>query len=251
MADWDALADELDAWHHEDRRATLWWRDDDATQVTPALERLLAISRRTNTPVALAVIPRDADDGLREHLAGQPLVAVLQHGWSHQNHAPGGERQEEFGIHRPLAEMLDDLARGRSCMARFQKSLPVLVAPWNRMDPHLLAHLASVGLTAVSTLGARPAAEPVPGIRRTNVHVDIMDWHGTRGFVGLAVAIGQFLAHLRQRRRGEADDAEPTGLMTHHLYHDEGCWEFLDQLFDRTRGHPAVRWLGTAEAFQT
>ena len=250
MADWNALADEFDAWYREDRPATLWWRDDDATQVTPALDRLLAISRTTGTPMALAVIPSDADRRLRDHLARQPLVVVLQHGWSHENHAPDGERQQEFGIHRPLAEMLDDLARGRACIARFERSLPVLVAPWNRMDPHLLPHLASVDLAAVSTLGPRQAAEPFPGIRRTNVHVDIMDWHGTGGFVGLDRAIGQFLTHLGQRRRGEVDADEPTGLMTHHLYHDDACWWFVEQLLERTRAHLAVRWLGAAEAFQ-
>ncbi len=125
MATWDDLAQELDAWQVSDRRASFWWRDDDAVRVTPALERLLALSDEAETPVSLAVIPRDADDALRDRLARQPRANVLQHGWSHANHAPEG-RQEEFGPHRPLPAMLDELARGWRRIAGFRPLLPGL-----------------------------------------------------------------------------------------------------------------------------
>jgi hypothetical protein len=248
MADWDDLTRELDAWHQGGSTATFWWRDDDAVRVTPALERLLALSEATQTPVALAVIPCDADDGLRDRSARQPLASVLQHGWSHANHAPDG-RQEEFGLHRPLPVMLAELALGWRRISGFDRCFPVLVAPWNRMDPHVLPHLGAAGLYAISTLGPRDAAEPCKGVRRANVHVDIIDWQGTRGFVGLDRALDQVVTHLRQRRIGEADAEEPTGLMTHHGYHDEGCWWFIEELLRRSRTHPAVRWLGAEEAF--
>ena len=45
MATWDDLAEELDSWHGSGRCAAFWWRDDDAVRVTPALERLLALSK--------------------------------------------------------------------------------------------------------------------------------------------------------------------------------------------------------------
>jgi hypothetical protein len=248
MANWDDLTRELDAWHQGGISATFWWRDDDAVRVTPALERLLALSEAARAPVALAVIPRDADDGLRDRLVRQPLASVLQHGWSHANHAPDG-RQEEFGPHRPLPVMLDELALGWRRIAGFARSFPVFVAPWNRMDPHVLTHLGAAGLRAVSTLGPRDMAEPRAGIRRTNVHIDIVDWQGTRGFVGLDRALDQVVTHLRQCRIGEADADEPTGLMTHHGFHDEGCWEFIGELLHCSRAHPAVRWLDAGDAF--
>jgi hypothetical protein len=248
MADWDDLTRELDAWHQGGISATFWWRDDDAVRVTPALARLLALSEAAEAPVSLAVIPRDADDGLHDRLARQPLASVLQHGWSHANHAPDG-RQEEFGLHRPLPVMLDELARGWRRISGFDRCFPVFVAPWNRMDPHLLPYLRAVGLCAVSTLGPRDTPEPSAGICRTNVHVDIVDWQGTRGFVGLDRALDQVVTHLRQRRTGEADAKEPTGLMTHHGFHDEGCWWFIEDLLRRSRAHPAVRWLGAEDAF--
>lgn len=248
MANWGDLTRELDAWHNCGMSATFWWRDDDAARVTPALERLFALSEAAQTPVALAVIPRDADDGLRDRLARQPLASVLQHGWSHVNHAPDG-RLEEFGPHRPLPVMLDELALGWRRIAGFARSFPVFVAPWNRMDPHVLSHLGAVGLRAVSTLGPRDTPEPSAGIRRTNVHVDIIDWRGTRGFVGLDRALDQVVTHLRQRRTDEADADEPTGLMTHHGFHDEACWRFIEELLRRSRAHPATRWLGAGDAF--
>jgi hypothetical protein len=248
MANWDDLTRELDTWHQGGISATFWWRDDDAVRVTPALERLLALSEAAQAPVALAVIPRDADERLRDRLARQPLASVLQHGWSHANHAPDG-RQEEFGPHRPLPVMLDELALGWRRIAGFARPFPVFVAPWNRMDPHVLPHLGAAGLRAVSTLGPRDTPEPSAGIRRTNVHVDIVDWQGTRGFVGLDRALDQVVTHLRQRRTGEADADEPTGLMTHHGFHDEGCWRFIEDLLRHSRAHPAVRWLCAEDAF--
>ncbi|MGF1640670.1 MAG: polysaccharide deacetylase family protein [Rhodospirillales bacterium] len=249
MAGWDDLDRELDVWRDQGRTATLWWRDDDATRVTPALERLLAISGATGTPVALAVIPRDADADLRDRLRRHPSAAVLQHGWSHENHAPDGCRQEEHGPHRPREVMLAELAEGWRRIGEFDCGLPVLVAPWNRIDEALLPALPGIGLTGVSTLGPRDAGEPVAGLRRTNVHVDIVDWDGSRGFVGEEAALDQFVRHLARRRRGEADADEPTGMMTHHLFHDEGCWWFIGALLARTARHPAVRWLDAGEAF--
>jgi len=80
MAEWSDLERELDAWRASGQPATFWWRDDDATRVTPDLERLLAISDDTRTPVGLAIIPRDADDDLRNWLAERPRAAALQHG---------------------------------------------------------------------------------------------------------------------------------------------------------------------------
>jgi hypothetical protein len=109
--------------------------------------------------------------------------------------------------------------------------------------------LPNVGLGGVSTLGPREAAEPVPGVRRTNVHVDIMDWHGSGGFIGDDNALDQVLRHLEARRMEAADPTEPTGLMTHHLYHDEACWRFIGAFLSQTRSHPAVRWLDPREAF--
>ena len=54
---------------------------------------------------------------------------------------------------------------------------------------------------------------------------------------------------MRARRLGEADAAEPTGLLTHHPAHDAPAWAFLETLLDRLAGHPAVRFVEAGEAF--
>jgi hypothetical protein len=245
---WDDLAEEFAAWRGAGRQATLWWRDDDATRPSPALERVLGFSAATGVPVALAVIPRDAGDDLVDRLATAPEAEVLQHGFAHANHAGDDQRPCEYGPERPLAIRIAELAHGWRLISRFRRPLPVLVAPWNRLDEALIPVLPAAGLGAVSTLGPRRAAAAAPGVRAVNVHVDIMDWQ-TRRFAGLDAALGQLAGHLRARRTGAVDGAEPTGVMSHHAFHDEEAWSFLAALFAFTRERRDVRWLTAREAF--
>src|SRR6185503_10933091 len=83
---WDALDAELERWRAAGRVATFWWRDDDAVTDTPALRRLLELRASLDVPLALAVIPANADAALAALVP--PEVAVLQHGFAHRNHAP-------------------------------------------------------------------------------------------------------------------------------------------------------------------
>ena len=250
MADWEDLLAELDAWRTSGRCATFWWRDDDAEDATPELERMLALSEQTRTPLALAVIPRQATSTLKRRLARCRLAAVLQHGYAHRNHAPPGEKKSEFGPHRDRRTMVRDLGRGWQRISAFTGALPAFVPPWNRMDPGLVAALPDVGLAAVSMDGWRPAKEPAPGVTCANVHADIVDWRRDRRFVGERTALGMVVGHLRRRRSGRADPEEPTGILTHHRVHDEGCWAFLKAFLERTRAHPGARWLTAVEVLR-
>lgn len=250
LATWTDLDLELDAWKNGGRAATLWWRDDDAVEPTPALERLLALSSEFDIPVAIAVIPAEARPALERRLAAHPACAVLQHGYSHANHAPGDRKKAEFGPHREVDAMLEELSRGRDALvgAGFAAVLPALAPPWNRIDPDLAARLPEVGLDAVSTFGPRPDRRPAPGLAQTNTHVDPVAWHQGRGFMGTAATLDQLTGHLAARRQGEADADEATGLLTHHLVVDDAGWQFLEDLFDHTRHHPAAAWVTPAEA---
>lgn len=249
MSAWQRLERELAAWADQGRPATLWWRDDDAVSATPALRRLLSLSGDHGVPVSLALIPRDADASLADALAGHPTAAALQHGWAHANHAPPTRRKAEFGPHRPLAEMLADAQQGWQAMTAFAGRLPVLVAPWNRLDAALIPRLPEAGLRGVSTLGPRPAAEPSAGVRQVNVHVDLIDWADGRRFVGEDRVLDGLARHLGQRRAGAVDADEPTGLMTHHLVHTADGWRFLDRLFAWTGARDCVRWLAGEAVF--
>ena len=69
MSGWQALADEAARWRDAGRTAELWWRDDDAIDATPLLDRLVGLVRDTQTPLALAVVPAQATPALAARLA--------------------------------------------------------------------------------------------------------------------------------------------------------------------------------------
>jgi hypothetical protein len=83
-----------------------------------------------------------------------------------------------------------------------------------------------------------------------NTHLDVIDWRGSRGFIGEDTALRIAVEHLAARRAGRVDREEPTGLLTHHLAHDEATWSFLAQFLERSRAHAAVRWLAADDIFE-
>jgi hypothetical protein len=248
---WVTLQAELDAWAEAGRIATLWWRDDDATTVTPALEQLLDQARAAAVPVTLAVIPAAADPALPARLANEPLVTVAQHGFAHANHAAPSAKKAELGGDRSVPEMARELAHGFAHLAadfapRWQ---PILVPPWNRIAADLLPGLASLGFRGVSTYAARAGRFAAPGLVQVNAHVDPIDWHGTRKFLGETATLALLIGHLRARRLGQADAGEPSGLLTHHAQADAGCDAFVERLLAETAAHPAARWIAAETAF--
>lgn len=247
---WDGLFDELDRWAAASKTATLWWRDDDACEPTCALETLLSTGHSAGVPVGLAVIPKPAAPTLSSWLERFPLAKVLQHGYAHINHAPEGDKKAEFGVHRPMREMLAELEQGYEKLRGLfaTRPLPMFVPPWNRISTDLVKALPSIGLTGLSTYTARQMANPSPGLTQVNCHADLIDWHGSGAFVGEGPMVGFIVRHLAARREGRADAREPTGVLTHHLVHDDACWSFLRDLFERTQAHRSVRWLDAAEA---
>ena len=252
---WSALDRELDRWAAAGRRATLWWRDDDAVAPTAALDRLLGIAGAQRAALALAVIPAGASPELAARLEAHPgPVAVLQHGFAHVSHAQSGEKKAELGPHRAVEAVLDELAAGgRRMTALFGatgvSALPVLVPPWNRIAEAVVAKLPAAGFAGLSSYGPRPRRFAAPGLLQVNTHADIVDWRGSRGFLGEAAAIDLLVGHLHARRSGAADVEEPTGLITHHLVHDAACWSFCTRLAARVAAHPAACWLDAATIF--
>jgi hypothetical protein len=252
-ADWADLERELDAWGGDGQVATLWWRDDDAVRLTPALGRLLALA--AGTPLSLALIPgrliADEAEALAGRLRDETAVSALQHGWMHTNHAAPGAKKAELGDERPTAAILAELASGWQRLSGLfgALALPVLTPPWNRIAAALVPRLRNAGLRGLSAAGPRAGREPSPGLVQVNTHADLVAWTGDRGFVGAPVALGRIVGHLRARRMDAADRAEPTGILTHHLVQDAATESFLRRLLAATARHGAARWVGAAEAF--
>ncbi len=73
--------------------------------------------------------------------------------------------------------------------------------------------------------------------------MDLIDWRGGRRFRGVDRVLEQLCAHLAARREGGVDAAEPSGILTHHLDHDEDCWHFMEALLEHCNDHPGALWL--------
>jgi len=246
---WRTLGAEIGRWRDAGRTVEFWWRDDDAARPGPAVARLLALAAQAQVPLALAVVPDQAEPALLERLGAD--VDVLQHGFDHRNRAAAGEKKTEFPAGEPAESALARLAAGRSRLEALAgaRSLGVLAPPWNRFAPDLVPKLAAAGFHGLSRYGARGAPEAAPGLRQINTHVDIIAWRSGRGFVGEVEALGQAIRHLAARRNGLADPEEPTGWLTHHACHDEAAWSFLARLFEAARDGRGVRWRRAAELF--
>lgn len=255
MTGWKDLERELDAWGAAGRTATFWWRDDDAAEPSPELETLVGLAESKGIPLALAVIPADARETLARFLAPFRSVSVLQHGYAHQNHAPASERKIELGPHRPFEHVIAELATGWQHLTNLFPSkngqaqlLPVMVPPWNRIAPGLIPMLPELRFTGLSTWHSRERAEAAPGLRQVNTHIDLINWD-TRKFVGSEPALRRAVDHLRARRTGNADAAEPTGMLTHHPVQDADVLRFAAAFLDRLATHPAALWISAAKAF--
>src|SRR3546814_12651222 len=95
-----------------------------------------------------------------------PAWRVFQHAFRHRNPAPGDAKRAEFGDHRPVAAMLDELQAGRDLSSRMfgNRWLPVLVPPWNLIADAASERLHALGSLRISTFIV--SGRPFPGIRR-------------------------------------------------------------------------------------
>ena len=108
------------------------------------------------------------------------------------------------------------------------------------MDERHIPLLSTHGFEALSTFGP---AKPNIELQQINTHIDIIDWRGTRGFVGEAVALVILCDHLSKWRDSEDHTNRAIGLMTHHHDHDKETWRFLERLIEVTSHHPACNWI--------
>jgi predicted glycosyltransferase len=210
--------DRLDA---AGKRITVWWRDDDAIDATPQLDTLLSLSEELRLPLALAVIPAAVQPALADALDRVPGVEVLQHGWSHANHAPAGAKKRELGD-TPLPLLLTELATGHRRLSRQfgPRFVPILVPPWNMIDPRLVPHLAEEGFIGLSVFGpaakveamvARETGRPVlPSDGESGSTGRMLGW--AAALVEAAPLIGPAFGRSTSPSRGEGSERAGPGV---------------------------------------
>ena len=243
MVDFTQLAQVLDARADAGETVSFWLRDDDAISETPELQRLASWGQRAETDILLAVIPSRADETLAEYVHEKDLLVPCIHGWAHKNHAPPDEKKMELGAHRRLDEVLDELRTARARLDELfgGNVLDVLVPPWNRIAPDVVAELPALGFVGLSTFANQYENKAATGFTIANTHIDVIDWKGTRGcreHEDIATDLCR-----------EAAVRQHIGLLTHHLVHDESVWAFLDEVADFINTHTVARWMSPRKLF--
>ena len=224
--DWAPLRTELAHWRQAGIDLPIWWRDDDATEVTPALQELARLATELGLPVHLAVVPRDAEPSLTEVCTAHSALIPMVHGWAHENHAPFGQKKAEFNHFRPgqQREISDGLVRLEALFG--PQLLKIFVPPWNRISDDIIIILQQVGYLGLSTFTPRSARYAAPGLIQINTHIDPINWRGGGGLRDTKAIVGELVTLLKERRSGATDREEPLGILTHHLVHDDAIWEF-------------------------
>ncbi len=211
-----------------------WWRDDDAGRDDDRLIPLLRLAQRRNLPLALAVVPEWLEGACRAKDFSASTTAVLQHGIAHADHSAPPAKKIELGGEAGRDRLLSELQRGREHLldAFGERFVTALVPPWNRIASDLVPSLPAAGFIGISTFGARPEAEAVPGLRQVNTHLDLVAWREGGRPLSLPEAVDRLAALVR--RHGD----EPIGILSHHKVMDAAAFSTLDHLLALVQDQP-------------
>ena len=210
------------------------------------------LAQRYGMPVALAVVPAKADGRLGAAARGR--AARVGPGARSRAREPcaGGGEEGGFGPHRPLDRLVADasLALETACARLGHGPEPIFVPPWNRLAADLVPRLSALGYRGLSTFGAAARRQPAPGLVQINTHIDPdrLARHPR------AAADERHYCNGRRRRLSKllamsTDEAEPIGLLTHHLVHDEDTWTFCERLLETFAGRPGIRVAAASQLF--
>jgi len=249
---WQPLEEEFQLWRDAGLILPLWWRDDDAIEPTPALDRLITLSSKFDVPLHLAIIPKFATSALVKRINSTSHIVPVVHGWAHENHAPEDQKNAEFGATRSIEDSATDAIMGLQRMNDlFGNQLkPMFVPPWNRINPELSPHLVAIGYDFLSTYAPRVAQYAAPNLTRMNTHLDPIAWRTDRSLQPRDMLVAQMVQLMQGRRNGHTDNAEPLGLLTHHLVHDEAIWDFVEHFFTIMLTGPVIAFRKTCDRIE-
>jgi hypothetical protein len=268
------LNHELTRWKEAGSVPRLWWRDDDAVAVTPALERLQTLAKRFEVNVGLASIPRFAHAELAAFVHENASLSPLCHGLAHMNHA-SARLPSEFGTQRSLATLERDVSEAYTLYTeRFgEHALKVFVPPFNHMTAALIPILKAKGFEGVSSRPTRaerlkvqlakapetlsqwvtsifPPLKPDPDFIRADVHIHPIVWSAPIRAASVETCENALVQHLRARRLGLLPVLSPIGFVTHHLDHDEPIWCVVETLLEHLKNTGMVQFLTPSMVFE-
>ncbi len=260
---WQAVHQELSLWQRQGLTASVWVRDDDATDVTEALNQLERIARRFSIQIGLAIIPAKVEQALITHLEPRSEAFYpMCHGYMHADHGTEGN-PSEFGDVRPLATLVEEARLASAVFSAHFRRPPVFVPPYCSISPHLERRLKEFGFKRLSNVPGKTqrrltklhrSISNLPSLPRylamsvpnVNIHIDVIDWgaHSAKSSHQIA---SELLGELRMRRKGYIPPHTPIGVLTHHLVHDDLIWRSFEELLENLASAPAVRLCGAAD----
>lgn len=141
-------------------KKAIFFRDDDAAEVTDNLVRLINIFHRHEVPLHLSVIPGQLTEECAHFIRVQMresggLIEIGQHGYIHKNYSTSGNRfaQYEFGENRTFEQQRADILKGREILHRhFGRRIDIFTPPWHGFDKNTICILSDekfLGLSGV------------------------------------------------------------------------------------------------------
>lgn len=211
-----------------DRPLQIFFRDDDAGIGNPRLFELMDIFASQETPLDVAVIPREITTKAALRLAAivrenPKLFAVHQHGFAHTNHETVS-RKCEFGPARSKSEQLRDIAKGKSILHDLFGNLsqPIFTPPWNRCTGETYEALTELGFKVISREDeAKPLA--LDGLAEISIS---FNWFAKYKDITLSrMQAGKLLAHSIMTKKS-------VGIMLHHALMDKEELKALSSLLN-------------------
>ncbi len=218
-------------------RVYLFFRADDVAVPGRQFARMMALFAKYGLPLSLAIVPAWLTPARWRYLKGfdgnnPSRRCWYQHGWRHVNHEAAGKKQE-FGDTRSMAEIEQDLIRGKRRLEQLmaQDFYPVFTPPWNRCSAITLQALKDLGYAAVSrSRGSRPPSPP--GLPDFYINVDLH----TRRERNPAAGWDNLFQELEQ-----AIASGFCGIMIHHQMMNDAAFGFLEILFKALVSHKKIR----------
>lgn len=220
-----------------------WWRDDDASARSPALDRLLTLAVESSVPIGLAAIPGHLKPSLVDCLRGRTAIDVLVHGWLHMNHAQPGEQKSEYPQTRPADEVRAELGRGLAVLrdALPEQTIPVFVPPWNRFPPEFENLLVACGYDGLSSVsGSRLTA--TSGLRRAPCDMNIIEARDS-------AAHADIRGTAATAKRIRAGERGPFGVVSHHGIFDDAAWALCERFWKWTASENRVQVVSARSVF--
>ena len=213
----------------------VFFRADDIGVPSDNFSRMMALFKKKEAPLCLAVVPAWLTPERWTAIAklcdrGASLWCWHQHGWKHMNHEISGKKNE-FGPARSEAHICADVSRGKERLQDIMGPAfsPYFTPPWNRCSPSTINILKDLGFQALS--GSR-TSEPKPdSLQNIAVNVDLH----TRKEPDSLSCLSGLTDEIEQAARSGC-----IGIMLHHQRMNEQAFTLLDNLLEIISRQPLL-----------